>query len=42
MVAALFAASASVGFLAGAGAVASWCLVGASVVFLVRATRAQE
>ncbi|MFC7961335.1 hypothetical protein [Rhodococcoides kroppenstedtii] len=41
-VAAMFAAAASVGFLTGAGAVASWCFVGASVVFVVRGARACE
>ncbi|AMY20464.1 hypothetical protein A3Q40_03102 [Rhodococcus sp. PBTS 1] len=41
-VAVLFAAAASVGFLTGAGAVASWCFVGASVVFVIRGARTQE
>ncbi|WP_261773905.1 hypothetical protein [Rhodococcoides corynebacterioides] len=39
--AALFAAAASVGFLTGAGAVASWCFVGASAVFVLRGVRAR-
>ncbi|WP_156509721.1 hypothetical protein [Rhodococcoides corynebacterioides] len=41
-VAALFAAAASVGFLTGAGTVASWCFVAASAVFVTRAVLARE